>query len=149
MTIKDIARAANVSPATVSRIINHKDGNISEETRQRVLRVIEENDYIPYAKIRERILFQSRSIGLLIPTLNSAFYMRLASEVQQLAQEHGYSLVLALSSGSTDANIPMSQGIPAISFGFCRSRGEHTLQESLDIDTFPAGMIQMLEFMGM
>lgn len=105
MTIKDIAKAANVSPATVSRIINHKDGNISQETRERVLRVIEEHGYVPYAKIRERILFQSRSIGLLIPTLNSAFYMRFASEVQQLAQEHGYSLVLALSSGSTDANI--------------------------------------------
>ena len=105
MTIKDIARAANVSPATVSRIINHKDDNISQETRERVLRVIEEHGYVPYAKIRERILIQSRSIGLLIPTLNSAFYMRLASEVQQLAQEHGYSLVLALSSGGSDTSI--------------------------------------------
>ena len=105
MTIKDIAKAANVSPATVSRIINHKDGNISQETRERVLRVIEENDYIPYAKIRERILIQSRSIGLLIPTLNSAFYMRLASEVQQLTQKHSYSLVLALSSGGSDTSI--------------------------------------------
>ena len=85
MTIKDIARAANVSPATVSRIINHKDDNISQETRERVLRVIEEHGYVPYAKIRERILIQSRSIGLLIPTLNSAFYMRLASEVQLAA----------------------------------------------------------------
>ena len=54
MTIKDIARAANVSAATVSRIINHKDENISQETRERVLRVIEENDYVPYAKIRKR-----------------------------------------------------------------------------------------------
>lgn len=105
MTIKDIAKAANVSPATVSRIINHKDDNISQETRERVLRVIEENGYVPYAKIRERILSQSHSIGLLIPTLNSAFYMRFASEVQQLAREHSYSLVLALSSGNPDADI--------------------------------------------
>lgn len=51
--------------------------------------------------------------------------------------------------GSTDANIPMSQGIPAISFGFCRSRGEHTLEESLDLDTFVPGMLQMLAFMGL
>lgn len=51
--------------------------------------------------------------------------------------------------GSTDANIPLSLGIPAISFGFCRSRREHTLEESLDIDTFIPGMMQMLAFMGL
>ena len=71
----------------------------------------------------------------------------LADRITAIRQRHG--LPTTCIAGSTDANIPMSQGIPAISFGFCRSRGEHTLQESLDIDTFPAGMIQMLEFMGM
>lgn len=105
MTIKDIAKAANVSAATVSRIINHKDGNISQDTRERVLRVIEENGYVPYAKIRDRILSQSRSLGLMIPTFNSAFYVRFASEIQQLARENGYCLVLALSSGNGDADM--------------------------------------------
>ena len=105
MTIKDIAKAANVSAATVSRIINHKDGNISQDTRERVLRVIEENGYVPYAKIRDRILSQSRSLGLMIPTFNSAFYVRFASEIQQQARENGYCLVLALSSGNGDADM--------------------------------------------
>lgn len=67
MTIKDIAKAANVSAATVSRIINQKDDNISQETRERVLRIIQENNYVPYAKIRDRILSQTKSIGLVIP----------------------------------------------------------------------------------
>lgn len=71
----------------------------------------------------------------------------LADRITAIRQRHG--LPTTCIAGSTDANIPMSQGIPAISFGFCRSRGEHTLQESLDINTFPAGMMQMLEFMGM
>lgn len=100
MTIKDIAKAANVSPATVSRIINHKDDNISQETRERVLRIIDEMGYVPYAKIRDRILSQNSSIGLAIPTLNSAFYVRFASEIQQLAREHNYSLSLALTGSS-------------------------------------------------
>lgn len=103
MTIKDIAKAANVSAATVSRIINHKDDNISQETRDRVLRVIAENDYVPYAKIRDRILSQSRSIGLVIPTLDDRCYVQLASELQQLFRERNYSMVLTLSSGSADA----------------------------------------------
>lgn len=103
MTIKDIAKAANVSAATVSRIINHKDDNISKETRERVLAIIDEYGYVPYAKIRERILSQSRSIGLVIPTLNSDFYVRFASEIQQFAQEENYSIVLALSGNCVDA----------------------------------------------
>ncbi len=103
MTIKDIAKAANVSAATVSRIINHKDDNISKETRERVLRIIEEYGYVPYAKIRDRILSQSRSIGLVIPTLSSDFYVRFASEIQQLAKEENYSIVLALSGDCDDA----------------------------------------------
>ena len=71
----------------------------------------------------------------------------LADRITAIRQRHG--LPTPCIAGSTDANIPMSQGIPAISFGFCRSHGEHTLQESLDVDTFVPGMIQMLEFMGL
>jgi len=103
MTIKDIAKAANVSAATVSRIINHKDDNISQETRERVLRVIEENDYVPYAKIRDRILAQSHSIGLVVPSLNAGFYVQFTSELQKLVREQNYSLVLAMSGGFAEA----------------------------------------------
>lgn len=71
----------------------------------------------------------------------------LVQRIAAIRQRHGLPAVCI--AGSTDANIPLNEGIPAISFGFCRSRGEHTLQESLDIDTFLPGMIQMLEFMGL
>lgn len=103
MTIKDIAKAANVSAATVSRIINHKDDNISQETRERVLRVIAEHDYVPYAKIRNRLISQSLNIGLVVPTLNSGFYVQFAAELQRLVHTRNYSLVLALGSGFPDA----------------------------------------------
>lgn len=48
---------------------------------------------------------------------------------------------------STDSNIPLSLGIPAISFGFCRSHGEHTVHETLELDTLVPGMKQMARFM--
>lgn len=71
----------------------------------------------------------------------------LVQRITAIRQKQG--LPTTCIAGSTDANIPMSQGIPAISFGFCRSRGEHTLEESLDLDTFVPGMLQMLAFMGL
>ncbi len=50
-------------------------------------------------------------------------------------------------SGSTDANIPLHLGIPAISFGICRSHGEHTIHETLEMDTIAPGLQQMADFM--
>jgi len=71
----------------------------------------------------------------------------LVRRITAIRKQHGLSTTCI--AGSTDANIPLSLGIPAISFGFCRSRREHTLEESLDIDTFIPGMMQMLAFMGL
>ena len=48
MNIQDIARLAGVSASTVSKVMNGKDRDISEETKKKVLRVIEEQHYVPY-----------------------------------------------------------------------------------------------------
>ena len=50
MNIKDIATLAGVSPSTVSKIVNNKDESISAETRQRVLDIVKEYHYSPYAQ---------------------------------------------------------------------------------------------------
>lgn len=51
MRITDIARLAHVSPATVSKVLNGHDQSISEETRNRVLHIVQENNYTPYSKV--------------------------------------------------------------------------------------------------
>ena len=56
MTIRDIANAAGVSVATVSKVLNHRDQNISQETKERILQIIKDSGYVPYAKIRDRLL---------------------------------------------------------------------------------------------
>ncbi len=105
MTIRDIAAQAGVSPATVSRIMNHKDQNISEETRERVLKVIKEQDYVPYAKVRDRLLSNSHAIGLVIPTLEASFYASFASYVQKYAQENEYTILLSITEGDSRTEI--------------------------------------------
>lgn len=56
-------------------------------------------------------------------------------------------LLTTFISGSTDANIPLSLGIPAISFGICRSQGEHTVHETLELDTIEPGLLQFVTYM--
>ncbi len=96
MTIRDIAKAAGVSAATVSRIINHKDDNISEETRMRVLQIIEEHEYVPYAKVRDRLLESTRTIGMILPSLSSSFFASFVEHIQSFATKDHYTLSLYL-----------------------------------------------------
>ena len=53
MNIQEIAKLAGVSISTVSKVMNGKDKDIGEETREKVMRIVEENHYMPYAKRSE------------------------------------------------------------------------------------------------
>ena len=70
MNIHDIARLAGVSASTVSKVMNGKDRDISEETRRKVLEVIEKENYIPYFKYREKEGLKSHLIGMIIKLHN-------------------------------------------------------------------------------
>lgn len=102
MTIKDIATAAGVSTSTVSKVINQKDANISEETRQRVLQVIEESNYIPYAGVRDRLLARNNQIALVVPSLRDSFYTDFADKLQISARSRGFSVSIHVTSHSQE-----------------------------------------------
>ncbi|MCF6335929.1 MAG: M20/M25/M40 family metallo-hydrolase, partial [Spirochaetales bacterium] len=65
---------------------------------------------------------------------------RISAIREQLGLEIKYS------SGSTDANIPMGLGLPAISFGVCNGGGAHTSEEYIEIDSLDMGLKQFLYF---
>ena len=87
MTIRDIANAAGVSVATVSKVLNHRDQNISQETKERILQIIKDSGYVPYAKIRDRLLTGTNTIGLAVPSLDISYYASFVSRVQALARQ--------------------------------------------------------------
>ena len=93
MTIKDIAALAGGSPATVSKVLNNKADSITGETRERVLRVVKENNFKPFHKyIRNDSAFTG-FVGLLLPG-GAKEYSDFISGAQAAAGAEGYSMVL-------------------------------------------------------
>ena len=93
MNIQDIARLAGVSASTVSKVMNGKDRDISEETKKKVLRVIEEQHYVPYFKFREKEGLKNRLIGLIVRRENRE-REAITVSTEQAARSKGYGLVI-------------------------------------------------------
>ncbi|WP_449065508.1 LacI family DNA-binding transcriptional regulator [Planomonospora algeriensis] len=91
-TIKDVAEAAGVGVATVSRVLS--GGSASPETRERVLAVATQLDYRPSALGRNLRQQRSGGIGLLVPDITDSFYGRLADGVLACARAAGEPVIL-------------------------------------------------------
>ena len=95
-TIKDVARAAGVSVATVSRAFNDS-GPVSEETRRRVREVADSLRYSPNSAARSLITSRTGSIGVLLPDLYGEFFSEVIRGIDQTAQGHGFHLIVSSS----------------------------------------------------
>ena len=93
INIREVARLAGVSPATVSRVINGT-AKVSEEKRARVLSAIAETDFVPNEVARTLFKRSSRTIGLIIPSIRNPFFTELAAQIDELSRERGYHLYL-------------------------------------------------------
>lgn len=95
VTLEDVARAANVSISTVSRVLNGSS-LVAEETRKRVQQAIEALGYQP-SRVARRLRRERRPanlIGLIIPDIQNPFFADLARGVEDVAQQHGYMVFL-------------------------------------------------------
>ena len=100
-TIKDVARVAGVSVATVSRALNGAE-NVLPHTRQRILEVARELRYAPSGAARSLITRRTDTIGALLPDLHGEFFSELIRGIDQAARSRG--LHLLLSSSHDDAH---------------------------------------------
>ncbi len=100
VTIYDIAAKAGVSAMTVSRVINNT-GKISDKTRAKVRRVMDELGYVPNQMARSLVLQQSRLLFLLITDITNPFYTTLARGAEDAAKKFGYRLLF----GNSDENL--------------------------------------------
>ena len=99
--IKDVAREAGVSVATVSRIMNDR-GSISEKTRQKVYAVMKELNYQPNEMARYLQTGRSSILGLVIPYIDHPFFSLLTASITTACYNRGYRLMLCTSSDHTE-----------------------------------------------
>ena len=97
VTIKDIAKVADVSYATVSRALSGSS-EIGEATRERILRICDEMNYIPDSVARSMVKKRTNILGVVTASINNPFMSELIEAIEITARENGYNLMVCNSS---------------------------------------------------
>jgi LacI family transcriptional regulator len=96
LTMREIARQAGVSVATVSRVINQPE-LVAEETRVAVQQIVKSNHYVSHGMAMSLASDRSSTLGLVIPTITNSIYASSTQAIQQVAQRAGYTVLLGVS----------------------------------------------------
>lgn len=134
-TIREVAKLAGVSPATVSRVMNGT-ANVDDEKRNRVLSAIEKTGFQPNQLARALFKNSSGLVGLIVPNIDNPFFSELARIIEEEAFNRGYHIVLCSSGNNTDkeqSNIRMLSQMKADGI-ILITNGEHTEQMLQEVD---------------
>lgn len=93
-TIKDVAAAAGVSVATISRVLSKPDG-VKTETREHVLRVIKEMNYKPNGLARQLRTQTTKAVIVIVPVIDNSFFQGIVSGIGTEAERYGYQMLIA------------------------------------------------------
>ena len=101
VTIYDVANAAHVSMATVSRVMNNNP-KVKKETKERVLKVIHDLNYHPNAVAQGLASKKTTTIGVIIPDLTNSYFANLAVGIDDIAMMYNYNIILSNSNEDTE-----------------------------------------------
>jgi DNA-binding LacI/PurR family transcriptional regulator len=108
ISIKDIARAAQVSHPTVSRALRHSP-LVNKETAERISQIAASMGYWPDAVARGLVTKKTRTIGVVVTTIADPFIGEVVSGIEEVANDHGYSVFLANSNADPAREIRVAQ----------------------------------------
>ncbi|PIC74821.1 catabolite control protein A [Sporosarcina sp. P17b] len=106
ITIYDVAREANVSMATVSRVVNGNQ-NVKPATRKKVLDCIERLGYRPNAVARGLASKRTTTIGVIVPDMSKSYYAELSRGIADVATMYEYNIILSNSDKSTSREVEL------------------------------------------
>ncbi|MBV7273294.1 LacI family DNA-binding transcriptional regulator [Clostridium thailandense] len=101
VTMLDIAKMAGVSKATVSMVLSKRDHSISEETKNKVLDLAKEMNYIPNSLARSLSTKRTGTIGIILPDITNPFFSSIARAIEDEASLLGYNVIFC----NTDSEI--------------------------------------------
>ena len=108
--LRDVASAAGVSVATVSRVLNSPQ-SVSDDTRRRVQEVIDSLHFVPSAAARAINSGRTRVVGALVPTLDNAIFSKFLAALEARLGDHGLSLVVATTEGDPEVEAAKAKGL--------------------------------------
>ncbi|WP_432408836.1 LacI family DNA-binding transcriptional regulator [Wukongibacter sp. M2B1] len=143
VTIKDVAKKANVSISTVSRVINDSKP-VSDEIKQRVLRIIEETGYTPNPVARSLVMKRSQLIGIIVPDISNFFIGEVLNGIEEIGKMYDYDILLCNTYGELNQelrylNLLKSKQVEGIIFMTWELREEH--KEFFNKEDIPIVMI--------
>lgn len=113
VTIRDVARAAGVSVATVSRYLN-RSGPVSPRVAQKLARVIAELNYMPHAGARHLASHRTRAVGFLSQNILGDFFIPLLRGIESVIGRRGYTLLVASRQTLLDGVIGGNEAVPPL-----------------------------------
>lgn len=116
VTIQDIAAAAGVSRYTASKVINRASG-VSDDTREKVLRVCRELGYVPNLNAVNLVRGSSRLIGVIVPYITDGFYSMLLEGMEKLFSSSGYQLVYKSSYNDSKSEVEAITALLSLKVG--------------------------------
>ena len=93
-TIKDVANAAGVSVATISRVLSNPD-LVKPATKEHVLRIIKEMNYQPNVLARQLRTQTTRAVIVIVPNIENSFFHGILSGIGTEAERQGYQMLIA------------------------------------------------------
>lgn len=107
VTLKQIAQEVGLSPSSVSLVLNNRPCRISEENRKLIKEVAARNHYVPNQIARSLVMRESRTLGLIVPNIESRFFASLAGSLEKRCREDGYALFITSSGGSAEDDLEL------------------------------------------
>ncbi len=132
-TIKDVSIAAGVSIATVSHVIN-QTRYVTDDVKAKVYAAMEKLDYNPNSIARSLRSQQTKTIGVMVPSIRSLFYSRVTDGIEETMRENGYHIILANSHDDRDREMDALRTFKSLRIDglmMCPSVGEHTYLKNM------------------